>query len=338
MKALLTLIILNFSILLTAQSYPDFTITDTNGNQHTLYADYLNQNKVVVIKLFFVACPPCNAIAPEFQEKYEEWGEGTGNVEFFELSTQSWDNNVDVAGYKSLHGITAPGAGTDGGGKNAVLPIISGEFGTYFGTPSFAIIAPDGSVQYPVFLNEEMNPAIEAALEIESNYIQPTSISTTLTINANGITPAGAYKLYLKPKNAETPKVDITELIENGGFDYPISGFEDIDNPVIILESLSSGPHPSLTASDLSAIQKHILGLNIFNNEAKVIASDANGSNTLTASDLSIFQKLILGLIQELPNNVPGYFIYPYEMDVPINPGETEAIELNVYRTGNVNF
>ena len=78
--------------------------------------------------------------------------------------------------------------------------------------------------------------------------------------------------------------------------------------------------------------------LNTINNDAKDIASDANGSNILTASDLSKFQKLILGLIPELPNDVPGYFIYPSEIDVPINPGETEEIELNVYRTGNVNY
>lgn len=335
MKTLQTLIFLFFTFGIYAQNYPDFTITDTNGETHHLYEDYLNHNKVVVIKLFFVACPPCNAIAPDFQAKYEEWGEGNGNVEFFELSTQTWDNNSDVASYKQQHGITAPGAGTDGGGRNAVLPIITGQFGSYFGTPSFAIIAPDGSVQYPVFLNDEMNPAIEAALELESPY---TSFNTNVNIQANGVTPNDAYNFILKSASSSTPTLNITNQVNNGSFYYPPSGFENVNDPIIVLESLSSAPHPSLTASDLSAIQKHILGLKIFDNEAKVIASDVNGSGTLSASDLSLLQKLILNLIDQLPENVPGYFLYPSEIEVPISSGQNETLEINVYRMGNVNF
>ncbi len=36
------------------QTLHDFTVTDVTGQQHRLYDDYLNKNKIVVIKFFFL--------------------------------------------------------------------------------------------------------------------------------------------------------------------------------------------------------------------------------------------------------------------------------------------
>src|SRR5690349_5737231 len=74
------------SLPVFAQPAPDFTITDSHGAQHHLYADYLNQGKSVMIKIFFTTCPPCNSIAPLMEPLYQEWGAGDYDVEFFELS------------------------------------------------------------------------------------------------------------------------------------------------------------------------------------------------------------------------------------------------------------
>jgi thiol-disulfide isomerase/thioredoxin len=51
-----------------AQSAPDFTVTDINDIEHTLYADYLNQGKSVLIEVFFTTCPPCSTYAPHLEE------------------------------------------------------------------------------------------------------------------------------------------------------------------------------------------------------------------------------------------------------------------------------
>ncbi|MBK9106499.1 MAG: redoxin domain-containing protein [Saprospiraceae bacterium] len=64
MRTILLLIFTSFQLILTAQTAPDFTVTDIHGQVHHLYADYLNQGKTVVIKIFFTTCPPCNSIAP----------------------------------------------------------------------------------------------------------------------------------------------------------------------------------------------------------------------------------------------------------------------------------
>src|SRR5688572_4123188 len=42
---------------------PDFTVTDSHGESHQLYADYLDQGKTVLLEIFFTTCPPCNASA-----------------------------------------------------------------------------------------------------------------------------------------------------------------------------------------------------------------------------------------------------------------------------------
>ena len=74
---------------LFAQLAPDFTVTDTEGQTHQLYADYLNQGKSVLIKIMFTTCPPCNSIAPLMEPFYQEWGAGEYDVEFFEMSDKS---------------------------------------------------------------------------------------------------------------------------------------------------------------------------------------------------------------------------------------------------------
>ena len=102
-------LLFTFSIL-SGQTAPDFTITDSDGVVHELYKDHLDKGQTVVIKLFFTTCPPCIQLAPWMEEKYQLWGAGQYDVEFIELSTQNFDSNADVANYKIQHGITFPGA------------------------------------------------------------------------------------------------------------------------------------------------------------------------------------------------------------------------------------
>lgn len=150
-KKLLQLIIfltLGFSVI--AQDAPDFTVTDSKGGQHTLYADYLNQDKTVVLKIFFTTCPPCNQIAPLMEPLYQEWGSGKHDVEFFELSTQSFDDNQRINNYADQYAITFPSVGSEGGSLEATKPYRDGDFGLFTGTPTFVVIAPDGTVHFDV--------------------------------------------------------------------------------------------------------------------------------------------------------------------------------------------
>jgi len=169
----------------TGQMAPDFTITDSHGNEHTLYADYLNQGKTVMIKIFFTTCPPCIAIAPYIQPLYEDWGEGNYDVEFFELSNKNFDTNVLVNAYQANHGQTFPGAGVEGGSLAAVAPYEQGQFGPFYGTPTFIVIAPDGTMDYDVrgFNNAETIAMLDAAIAA-TGAMQP-ECSVTVAIDAS---------------------------------------------------------------------------------------------------------------------------------------------------------
>ena len=153
MKRLFTLLIISFSIGLSAfaQTAPNFTVTDSWGQNHRLYEDYLNQGKTVVIKIFYVACPPCNSIAPFLEPLYQKWGGGDADVQFIELSTKTTDTDAQVNVYKTTHGTTYPAAGGQGNSVPATGPYTNGTFGLWTGTPTFIVIAPDGTVDYDVY-------------------------------------------------------------------------------------------------------------------------------------------------------------------------------------------
>jgi len=56
-------------------------------------------------------------------------------------------------------------------------------------------------------------------------------------------------------------------------------------------------------------ISKHILGIEPLGSAYKMIAADANKSNSITTFDIVEIRKLILGIYQELPNNTSWRFV-----------------------------
>ncbi len=73
---------------------PDFTLSDINGNQHTLY-DYLDQGKTVYIDFFACHCPYCwdyhgtHALA----DLYDMYGPGTASEDVMVMAIELDANN-----------------------------------------------------------------------------------------------------------------------------------------------------------------------------------------------------------------------------------------------------
>lgn len=328
----LPFVTLFFACNLFAQTAPDFNLTDSGGNIHRLYQDYLNNGKVVVIKIFFVNCPPCNAIAAEVQQKYVQWGSGTGDVQFIEISNKVSDNNNLVNGYKAQHGITFPSVGGAGGGPAATQPYMNGTFGQWYGTPTFVVVSPSGAVNFNVDLND-LNTAIQAAI--------PGVVAPPTTVNISSNYPAGipsGVKILMKPAGAASPVLDIGLLTNyTYHFDYPSTNFPELEDPIIYIQSTATAKNNQLNVADLLAMQKHIVSITKFTKEQELIAADVTNDKKINSADLVLLKHVVVGTQLNFPN-VPSYVLYPNTINLspPDNGGGSINLNIELIKMGNV--
>lgn len=122
---------------------PDFTLTDQNGEEHTL-SDY--QGKTVFLNFWATWCPPCKAEIPDIQSLYEDWDENGGEVVVLGVANPKSDDypyNQDVTeqevkDFLSQNGYTYP-----------VVMDTTGDVFSAYGVNAFPttfMISPDGSI------------------------------------------------------------------------------------------------------------------------------------------------------------------------------------------------
>lgn len=295
----LILVFCTATIGLYAQPAPDFTITTSNGNTFKLYDDYLDKGKTVVIKLFFTYCPPCNAIAPQMEPFYQKWGAGMGSVEMVSLSTKNNDPNSDVAAYKKKYGHTFPGAGADGGSVAATLPYINNSYGFFLGTPTFIVIAPDGTVTYDPRGSGNFSSTLDAISTVLSNLGNVPMAPFTVKGSVKT-----AFGQAVPNTNISVPKLNNLELQtdENGEFLYntfihPDSTYSiQISMPV---SSISNG----VDVIDLLQIQKHLLTSQPFDSPYKLLAADADRSGEVNVIDILQLARALINPVYSIPNS-----------------------------------
>lgn len=295
---------------------PDFTITDSNGEEHQLYADYLDQGKSVLIEIFYTTCPPCNSIAPLMEPFYQEWGAGAYDVEFFELSDKVFDTDELVNAYQDNYGETFIGAGSEGGSLEAVAPYKNGQFGTFTGTPTFIVIGPDGTVQFDVdgANNEATIEALDAALvatgAVKPMIEQPMVISGQVQFLAS---TNGVGNTRIQIINSLNNVVDEVVTNTNGLYDLQVLLSET--EPGWKLRAVKDGaPLNGVSAVDLFLIQKHILGMEYFDNPYAKIAGNTNGSGSLTAIDMVGLMKVLLGISANFSDG-KTWIVLPADID-----------------------
>jgi peroxiredoxin len=186
MKQFIYSVLLFLPTALPGQMAPDFTVTDINGQMHTLYSQYLDQGKTVMLKIFYSTCPPCNAQADALQALYIDWGAGDHDVEFIEVSNKTWETNQTAIAYISAHGITFPTVSATGGSIAVVSAYINGGFGSFFGTPTYVVIDQEGNVSWDVdFVNLDAALAAAGAVKPGSTGINDVERKSDLWIAPN---------------------------------------------------------------------------------------------------------------------------------------------------------
>lgn len=109
----------------------DFTVTDTNGNTHTL-SKLLETKKAVVVNLWFVGCNPCKAEFPYLNQAYNNCSD---EIEVLAINPEG-DSEDTIAAFVAEYGLRFPTAKGDEAWKGTIATlaypttIIIDRFGT----------------------------------------------------------------------------------------------------------------------------------------------------------------------------------------------------------------
>lgn len=90
----------------SSAEFPDWTHTDIDGVEHTLY-DYLDDGKIVLIDIFTTWCTNCVSSLPALEEIYEAHGpDGDDTVVI--LSFERDEDTADEASWAVNNNVTTP--------------------------------------------------------------------------------------------------------------------------------------------------------------------------------------------------------------------------------------
>ncbi len=89
---------------LLGKPFPDFTVTDTDGNAFTL-SEELKDHEAVLINFWATWCGPCRNEFPAINKVYEEYKD---RVAFIALSKEPKDSNEIIASFRQENGLTLP--------------------------------------------------------------------------------------------------------------------------------------------------------------------------------------------------------------------------------------
>lgn len=335
---ILAIISLNCSF---GQPAPDFMVTDVNGINHSLYSDYLDQGKTVVLDFFFADCTICKNRADDVEAVYQNWGAGQADVEFLKITIHTTDKDSDVSNFMTTYGNSFPGISEDGGASIAGMPYTGGSYGTFWGAPTYVVIAPNGVVNFDVS-SSQLSSAISATGAIGNPAPEePTQIEILVRDNNQQlINPSGILSIHLK--SSDDPSID--HLITDASFEYPSDQFPEVESPYLEFVPSDIPNYNIVTTLDLLRIQKHILGISPIQDTRIVTAADTNGNGTLSSSDISALRKVILGIYDTFPGR-KAYDAYIEDCEecqglqfpITTNPGNSISVEISIYATGNTN-
>jgi|GEM_PF-670197 len=149
------------------------------------------------------------------------------------------------------------------------------------------------------------------------------SCTTSVTIQANNGACSGASRIMIAGNimteghgGIEDVEVSLEHMTDSS-MDYEstlIDGhyaFEDIlslENYHLTADKLGD-PKNGISTLDILLIQRHLLNLEQLDSPYKVIAADANNSESVTAADMVEIRKLILEIYDEFPNNKNWRFV-----------------------------
>jgi peroxiredoxin len=154
---------------------PNFTVTDTQGNTHTLY-DITAGGQHVAIYFAFNNCGPCVTAAPHVDQSYFNYGCSTGEVAF--LSIVSGDNSAAIE-FAVTAGLSFPVAGD--AAASAAYNLIA--------YPTLVLISPSNTMLINVIWPISSPADVEAAFAAEGLSFAACNIPGCTDPSANNYNP-----------------------------------------------------------------------------------------------------------------------------------------------------
>lgn len=138
----------NYSV---GQTVANFTVTDTDGNTHSLY-DITASGKYVFVDFFFTTCVPCQTTQKYFNELHDKYGCNEGEIYTLSISGYAADNDIKVINFENTYGGPfkhSPAVSPEGGGAAVVSQFGINAF------PTYCLIGPDNKLVnkdiYPIY-------------------------------------------------------------------------------------------------------------------------------------------------------------------------------------------
>lgn len=138
------------SVGANAQTAPDFTITDIDGNSRNLYTQ-LAANNIVVLKFFTNWCSICNNTASEVVAIYNNHQAAQDPVVFWALNRDPNETNADAAAFRDNHAIPFPVIGE--------AYAVAQQYGVIY-QPEYYIIRPNKT-----YVKQSTYSAMETAVQ-----------------------------------------------------------------------------------------------------------------------------------------------------------------------------
>lgn len=217
--------------------FPDFTVTDIEGNEHHLQA-YLDEGKTVLIDVFATWCGVCINSLPAVESVYETYGpDGDNSLVMFLFENDASTSNE--ATYASSYNITSPII------ADGLAEIES--WNTLY-QPNFFVICSDGSFDYyfggvysgNLVLSNMVETCASNATGIFENeedfslsfYTNPVSTTLDFELNRDSFIRYSIYDLSGKSilsgsSDSRRNSIELSEL-ENGIYFIQLSDKKNI--------------------------------------------------------------------------------------------------------------
>lgn len=219
-----------------AQKAPNFTITDTDGNNWNLHEE-LGKGRTVILDFFFVDCQPCSTWTPEIVKLYKDYGAGDKDILILGISDRDEDEYIE--GFENHLNTNYPSAGIDGGG-DTVTRLYKSWF-PFKGWPTYSVICPDTGVVWNVDRTKDLpalRKVLDSCLKIKSS-VQKLDFSRERDILLFPNPTTDVIHISFPNELSKSTEIQITSLT---GHEMPI-GIDNYSNNLLTLSTshLASG-------------------------------------------------------------------------------------------------